>query len=100
MGYTLKIQKYCFIHVAFQNVVAAPGEDRLFFKIQTVVLMIIQTSTMAPTTDSTIVEILTPERGLSSGMGSAWGVNSATCAMLDSLECWLLLSTLSMAMNM
>ena len=71
MGYTLKTQKYRFIHVALQNVVAAPDEDLLFFKIQTVVLTIIQTSTIEPTTDSTIVEILTPERGLSSGMGSA-----------------------------
>lgn len=62
---------------------------------------IIQTRTRAPKTDSTIVATLTPDKlGLSSGSGSAWGVNSATCAMLDGPELKLLLSTLSMAMNM
>ena len=62
---------------------------------------IIQTRTTAPKTDSTIVETLTPdELGLSSGSGSAWGVNIATCAMLDGPELKLFLSTLSMAMNM
>lgn len=101
MEYALKTQKYLLIHVAFQNVVAAPDEDLLFFKIQIVVPTIIQTRTRAPKTDSTIVATLTPDKlGLSSGSGSAWGVNSATCAMLDGPELKLLLSTLSMAMNM
>ena len=37
---------------------------------------------------------------LSPGLGYAWGINKPTCAMLDTFDFRLLLSTLWMAMNM
>lgn len=66
-----------------------------------VALKIKLTITTDPTTNNTKEEMLIPELGwLSSGSGSAWGINKATCAMLDNFDVKLLLSTLWMAINM
>lgn len=70
----LKTQKYPFIYVAFQNDVSTFDEDLLFFRTQTVALRIMQTTAREPTTDSTIVETLTPDCGLPPGLPGPSGL--------------------------
>lgn len=64
-------------------------------------LKIILTRATHPTTDNTNEEMLIPGLGFGCiSSGSPWGINKATCAMLDTFDVKLLLSTLRMAMNM
>lgn len=73
-----------------------------------VILKITRTITTDPTTINTKKVMLTLELGWfplgvgfgSLSSGSAWGINKATCTILDTFDVKLLLSTLWMAMNM